>query len=329
MRNHIVAILIASCSLVPKLSWSIPFHAHGEFPTTWESDAEGTGSTHPNNPALGNWDPEAGDTRHQHYDAAPLVDRQRTNEPFSVWGVWDNRTAYSLPAAAYPVVPHGFIDESNVNNIPRYRFFGDVWNTDNQAKSALPLIDSAFQEWSALQAGVSPVSGLKLITGLAFAAVKPTDVAEIDIIWGGTNDLGINRRAIGADGIVTNYDVHFKSTVDWFFGKAADTPVDKYHFYSTALHEIGHVVGLWEQLDKDDIMYFEQGKGSTGAVFDTLDVDSKRGAYALYSIPVSEPSSIFLLSIGVIGLVLTRKRPSDFLIRNVSQRGSPHELVHQ
>ncbi|MGL4552362.1 MAG: hypothetical protein ACRC33_14375, partial [Gemmataceae bacterium] len=49
--------------------------------------------------------------------------------------------------------------------------------------------------------------------------------------------------------IQSDVTVTFNSTTAWFFGAAAATPADKYHFYSTALHETGHVVGLGEPAD--------------------------------------------------------------------------------
>jgi hypothetical protein len=313
------------------MAWAIPIHEHGSLHTTWEKDAEGVHNFHPNDPARGGGDPEAGDTRHQHYDATPLVDEPSRADPFTVAGVWDNRSFYSLPEAPYPIVPHGFIDESNPDKIPRYRFNGANWtdndpNTKTEAEQAQGLLEHAFQEWSALEAGKSPVSGLPLDTGLAFTKAAPDlAAAEISVFWGGTTGLGRTRFTVGDGGVAKRrpsgalIDVRFNNSANfWFFGKAAATPVDdpgtpeneaRFHFYSTALHEIGHVVGLFEQEDMDDVMIEGRQRGPTGTgtgpAFDTLDNDSKRGAYALYSI-VPAPSGLILVST-VFAIVLAKR----------------------
>jgi hypothetical protein len=286
--------------------------------TTWEKDGIGTGlNCHPNDPSKGKGDPMAGNTRHQHYDETPLVDAPSKQDPFTISGVWVNRTNYnfwqdipSRPVAPYPIVPHGYIDESSKDNIPRFRFVGDVWNTNNDAKSAKALIVAAFKEWSALQAGTN-IDNVPLTTGLEFMEVGATDAAEINVNWGGTTSLGETIRTIGAGGVVSAVNVHFNNSANnWFFGKAADTPDNRYHFYSTALHEVGHVVGLYEQTDNDDVMIESRNRGKNGPAFDTLDGDSKRGAYALYSIPacVPEPGSLWILSMGSLGMVIFVRR---------------------
>jgi len=66
-----------------------------------------------------------------------------------------------------------------------------------------------------------------------------------------------------------------------------------FHFFSTALHEIGHVVGLGDQSDPDDVMIYYRYPGptgirSTGPSFDALDDDCKEGARDLYSIPAPD-----------------------------------------
>src|SRR6185312_3317970 len=114
---------------------------------------------------------------------------------FSVAGVWVDRTGYALPQAPYPIVPHGYIDESNKDNVPRFHFVDANWTTNRQAKAAEPIITAAFATYSALQAGTSPVTGKKLITGLEFSPVAANAPAEIEIHWGGAGAaLGSNIR---------------------------------------------------------------------------------------------------------------------------------------
>jgi hypothetical protein len=314
---------------------AIPIHIHGDVPTTWESDAEGTFNRHPNNPRRGRGDPEAGDTRHQHFNTVPLVDANERHDPFTIAGVWDNRTNYNFvpsvilptgrevrfPVAGYPPIPHGFIDETRAANIPRYRFFGNNWtdnnpNTETEAEKAQKLIVQAFRTWSALQAGISPVSRLPLITGLEFAMVGPTAEAEIDVLWGlppgvGANSKGAYVRMFDANGRATSHKLGFNNSENlWFFGDPKDTPDNRNFFYTVALHEVGHVVGLDHQEGLDDIatkniMFRAQREGAADAI-DSIDAESMQGAFALYSIPVPEPSTLGLAGFAALGLLMSR-----------------------
>ena len=329
-------LLAAGASLlVNGTAGAIPIHVHGDVPTTWESDAKGTFSRHPNNPRRGQGDPEAGDTRHQHYNAVPLVDANERHDPFTIAGVWDNRINYNFvpsiilpsgrqvrfPVASYPSVPHGFIDETRLDNIPRYRFIGNNWtdndpNTETEAEKAQKLIIQAFRTWSALQAGTSPVSKLPLITGLEFRMVGPTTEAEIDVSWGlpagvAANSKGAYVRTFDANGRALTHKLGFNSSENlWFFGEPKDTPDNRNFFYTVALHEVGHVVGLDHQEGLDDvisknIMFRAQREGA-GNAFDKIDAESMQGAFALYSIPVPEPSTLSLAALGSLVVMMSR-----------------------
>ncbi len=334
--------VVAASLFVDGTTWAIPIHIHGDIPTTWESDAKGTFNKHPNNPRRGTGDPQAGDTRHQHYNAEPLVDADETHDPFTIAGVWDNRTNYNFvpsvmlpggrevkfPVASYPSVPHGFIDESRVNNIPRYRFMGNNWtdnnpNTETEAEKAQKLIIEAFKTWSALQARRSPVSKLPLITGLEFVMVDPTADAEIDVLWGlppgvAADSKGAYSRTFDRNGRALSHKLGFNTSENlWFFGAAKDTPENRNFFYTVALHEVGHVVGLDHQEGLDDllsknIMFRAQRPGPRDAI-DKIDTESMQGAFALYSIPVAEPSTLSLAGLAALGLLISyrwRRRKS-------------------
>jgi hypothetical protein len=334
LRSAIAALLLGG--LPAPVAWGemLPFHLHGGVATTWEADNKlGTVNNHPNDPARGTGDPEAGNARHQHYNTVDLSD-DPSHDPFAVAGVWVNRTNYNLvrepvpgqvfPVARYPIVPHGFIDESDPEKIPRYRFVGDNWTDNNpqvktEAEQAQELIVQAFEAWSALEAGVSPVSKLPLKTGLAFRMVAPNQPAEMDIRWGGlpANVNGVNLRTFDQNGVTTSYTLRFNDSANfWFFGKPEDTPANRYFFYTTALHEVGHVVGLFEQDGAaaiGDIMMRAQRQGPAGAM-DRIDPGSMQGAFALYSIPVPQPSALVLAALGALGLLGSgwrRRRRSD------------------
>lgn len=246
---------------------------------------------------------------HQHYDnislqvALPIVKYPGEDDPvpLRISGVWINRINFNLWRhrndafiSTYPNVVHGYIDESDSRNIPRYTFMGDNWITDASAKLAKQLIIKALTEWASLEASKSPVSQQKLKTGLAFMLVEPTaktpkPEAEIEFYW---RPLGMNlaadmNRIILGDGVVTKTQLTFNASNNWWFGTTNTTPRNAMHFYSSALHETGHVVGLWETSNISSVMIHDRTPGPNGPAFDAIDEISKRVVYALYSIPVA------------------------------------------
>jgi hypothetical protein len=240
---------------------------------------------------------------HQHYDATaieaaqPFVATAQMNDfaPFRLSGIWANRTNFNLwrsTPRAYVAdqsdIVHGYIDTTRLENIPRYRFLGDIWAQDKAAYSAQLLLIKAFAEWSCLQAGNSPLSGQRLETGLGFALTTPNDSeAEIELVWQplASDVAASTNRSIRQDGVVTRTRSTFNAANHWWFGMAATTPAEAMHFYSSALHEIGHIIGLWDTRDRDSIMVYHRNRGPFGPSFDALDDGSKRAAYALYSRP--------------------------------------------
>jgi len=341
--------LVAALALTLSLgaSWplsagAIPVHPHGVRapaglpgdPTTFEDDGDrGDFESHAHPGTT-----EAGDRPHQHYDTEDFGGWDDETDPWSAFGAWidesfflDNSGAFDGVAAdgtsTWPRVPHGFIDEFSADNtaddktmagkedrIPDFFFKGAGWEEGADKNKA--RVRDAFSLWSALEANKSPVSGLDLITGLEFEETDVEGNAEIILLWGGTNALGLTTWAHVGSTANTEGDVtvQFNSTVDWFFGAdPALTPDDEFHFFSTAIHEAGHVVGLNEQTDVDDVMIKARDKGKNdpangkGPAFNAIDVDSRRGAFALYSIPVPEPASSVLLAIGLGALVARRR----------------------
>lgn len=135
------------------------------------------------------------------------------------------------------------------------------------------------------------MSGLGLETGLAFEMTDSEAAAEILILWSNLiNDLGETRVSRTGNTWNKPMNVTFKSNPGaggWFFGYSNTTHTNQYHFFTTALHEVGHTLGLYEQDDTDDVMYFQQGL--TGPEFDMIDQESEDGAEDLYSIPLPEP----------------------------------------
>lgn len=49
--------------------------------------------------------------------------------------------------------------------------------------------------------------------------------------------------------------VHFNDDVIWMFGKDIDRDQDGTNFFDTAVHELGHALGLRHSIQKDAIMF--------------------------------------------------------------------------
>lgn len=279
---------------------------------------------------------------HQHYDtspldvALPLVDKPMAYDPIPIrfTGIWINRSRFNLwkhiPnafVAQFPSLIHGYIDESNIDNIPRFKFVGENWHTESQAKTAKEQIVKAFAEWSALQAGNSPITGRQLKTGLEFRLIEPTQKypnpqAEIEFYWRpfGKDKAGNISCTIRRDGVIEISKIAFNSSNNWWFGTAATTPLNQMHFYSSALHELGHIIGLRDSKYPLSVMIDERNSGPNGPSFDAIDECTKRVVYALYSIPVTEapypvvttskdnyklpPTVIYIVIGGTLGVIL-------------------------
>lgn len=87
----------------------------------------------------------------------------------------------------------------------------------------------------------------------------------------------------------------------------AATTIDIYEadFYSVALHEWGHVIGLLHSTD--GIMY-SLAPFTMNRLSHSIDDDNAFGAAALYSIPVPEPATGLILAVGLAGVGLAGAR---------------------
>lgn len=88
---------------------------------------------------------------------------------------------------------------------------------------------------------------------------------------------------------------------------SADSLIDIYEadFYSVALHEWGHVIGL---LHSNDGIMDAYSPFTFNHTHQFIDDDNAYGAAALYSIPSPEPSTLLLLCFGLGGIFACRRK---------------------
>lgn len=338
----------------------IPYHLHGPDWTTWEADGDtGFGPVSHRHPVAAG---ENGDAAHQHYDAQAFLgpDPNGSFEPSGMYGVWINRTAFVDGDAplfgeyATNGFGHGYINESSTTNLPRYKFIDDTGGGIPQAMK--DRVNQAFSIWGSIAAQVSPTSGKQLSTGIAF--VETTGAAyEIEIHWDDISDAANGGAApIFAEGLYDKDSAsRIKTTFDsnpaheWdFTNTAGATQLDKMHFLSIALHEIGHLLFLEHSGDKDEdlmapgatgvgdvlgdaigstshrwfgleeiagegdyfagIKYERTVEAGAFSTTDISDLESVAAIKRLYSIPVPEPGTILLLVGGAGAIALRRRR---------------------
>lgn len=349
-----VFALFSLCLTVSAAQAQIPVHPHGPGFTTWERDGNiGAGISVHGHPAPAG---ESGDEAHQHYSADDLGGFGDETGPFSFFGAWRDRTGLVQAGSDFTSQPfynanrvgHSFI---NPNMQPRWRFDGANWGTDANAMAAAPLIQTAFGLWSNISAEVSPVSGASLLTGFGFSFTTG-NVSEIVVRWADIPDASgggrvLTRATSGEHTSANPVVLELDSSFLWDFNQNPGvSDLDRWHLFSVALHEVGHVAFMEHVPGQSNHLMappvgapldapfgsesyrwggFTDNPGEndfwTGTLFTRLgpgiattaitDSDSVVGIKAMYSVTVApEPGTIFLLlgvTIPGAGLAIRRR----------------------
>lgn len=239
-------------------------HDHAAADIKWEKDAIKDGNSAHNHRSA------------RDFGGVPFP----TNQPYSTGACWDNRTYHVDPIQKFDN-GHCFIAESDSTKTPKYYFEGS-WNSNAKAR-----VKDAFDAWGAISSGSSQRE-----IGIRFIETTNSGDANIGLIWenqGGQHGGGIwesNTKKLRLD-----------SSLTWFYNKSpAGIPSGYWHFYSVALHEVGHVVGLADMTnDLDDLMDPTVGEPTNVPGyrhFDVIDPDSIEGVRDLYSQPVQSTCAL-------------------------------------
>lgn len=250
------------------LFYALPSHGHPSL------------TPHTNNPNTIKWELGAvvdedrdGDNAHNHIAAQSFGGINERGRIYSAVGCWDNRE-YRDDRMGVFENGHCFIDESNASNVVRYQLPSEM------PQGAKDRLRDAFDAWSEVH------------NGLEFREASPPDFT---IRWAAHNFAG---EWIGRDEVL----IFDSRSRDWTFQKSkTGVPDQKWHFYTLALHEVGHVVGFAHVLG-GGLMNDWAGarrpvapggpKIDGGVHWDEVDISSIIGVKELYGHPPPAPPGV-------------------------------------
>lgn len=258
-----------------------------------------SGNEHPHNATTVKWEQDGnkdGSSPHNHYDPLPYPGVDTYIQPATFGACWDNSNVRvdSIPPSFDKA--HCFVNEAAINGTPGYYFSGS-WNS-----SAKQRVRDAFETFNAI---LLLSSGYQM--GMGFTEVSSSSLAEIIVTYDSCPNC-VNGGTVLFNQFGPQQFLKFDSDLNWSFQQSkSGIPTDKWHFFSVALHEIGHVAGLDHQPagDLNDIMNSPTGNvvgaplSQNGRHFDEIDNDSVIGLARLYTQPIPAPgptsaSALFL-----------------------------------
>jgi hypothetical protein len=251
------------------------------------------------------------------------------NVSFDAYSAWDQRGNQALyrngdtlfapvPANAVLNFGHGFIRQS----VP-YRFEGGAGGVP---AAAIADFNAAIGNWVGSATAACAINAFCNTPNRVFGMNFAPGAAE-DVNFNGTLDVGEDANLNGAlDGFTVTWsaaalptvrarwrpgrqELEFDSTENWFFGGAGAIPVGMTDFYTIAMHEIGHMIGL-NHIDTGvagRLMRSDIDVVATPAAAGTMglrapDVGSLFGTMALYVQPIPEPGTGLLAGMAAVML---------------------------
>jgi hypothetical protein len=166
---------------------------------------------------------------------------------------------------------------------PNYEFVGS-WDADAKAR-----VRDAFAEWNAVS-GISTKVGAAIREG-SFPS------SHIKIYWVDSLNFPGGSSSSGSYNF-SSRKMHFRKDRNYSFNKSnAGIANHQYHFYSTALHEVGHAIGFAHSSNSDSVMWATASSPLIGAPksqneihFTSLRSDDKVNLRHVYSIPLPAPT---------------------------------------
>lgn len=254
---------------------SSALHSHAEGKVLWEFDGSLNGDVahnHMKNRYFGGWG-------------------LYSLEPYSAYGCWDNGE-FRYSTSPVFLQGHCYVDSFDISNPVTYSFEGPGWDTQN--KDVMRL---AFSQWSSLAtfytfAAIHGVTGNTV--GIDFNEVSSS--GDLTVAW---SDLGDDSSGslVTAQFTPSQKRIEFNDNnmMVWDFTTTIGQDDDsKWHFLTTALHEIGHAVGLIHQANNGDVMQqfniASPVPNPDRNLFYDVDLQSAQGVYELYGQPQPQAS---------------------------------------
>lgn len=277
----LAVFLAAGVSAHPPAPTSVE-HSHAESDIKWELDPV-----------------KDGDQAHNHYQnqwyGLGGVPEER---PFDVLACWDNQYhRFSDQIIGQRLdFAHCHINKNSIirRQVPTYRFEGSSWPADAKQR-----VRDAFLKWSS-------VTSLAVRVGAQFVE-STSGSANVTVKYVETLPENPPDNLTGAwmPGIRTLF---FKDIDTWDFSVSPSGifPGD-HHFYSVAIHEVGHVFGFDHSGEPDSVMYIDPDhdigapKNQDGRHFSDIDTIDREALRNLYGIPNATTSAAPLCEIYFFG----------------------------
>jgi hypothetical protein len=280
-----------------------------------------------------------GSSDHNHLFDHSVEDDAGAGHNHAGFAVWDNRdyrfgvSAATIPEGRFTTFWHGFIEPTQA---PRYKAL-DGGATDRSFGTVqLGILGAAINEWRtkavAAAAGHTTPDGSPLVTSIHLSLTTGDD---FEFRVGFFDHLQETQQAVAAwlvsdkeiagmtedfpDGELGDVPVlAFEDDVDWLFSSDPNVKPtgDQVDFFTIALHEIGHVLGLDHAPGVGDLTGIIMrariiNEATDGRILRTVDTDSANGAAELYTQPVPEPPGPAMLAIALVAFSFAaRRRPA-------------------